>query len=102
MMRKQKRSASPIILYMVMNHYPGIGYAYYRKDLKKIESPKILDALKESAKDVDICAPFYQVLSEVIPNLNCTDYHIRPPKKSDKGKNDSQISNFDAEEDALF
>lgn len=70
--------------------------------MKKIESQKILDALKEKAKDVDICEPFYRTLSEVIPGLNRADYHIRSPKKTDKEQSDSKAAQLDAEENDLF
>ena len=87
--------------YFVYGHEPlsGIGYTYYRKDLKKIELQKILDALKEKAKEVEICEPFYRALSEVIPGLNCADYHIRSPKKTDKDKSNSQATTLDEKTD---
>ena len=90
--------------YFTYGHDPlsGIGYSYYRKDLKKIESKKILDALCAQAKGVDICEQFFRALSEVIPNLKQTDFRIRPSKARDRGKNDTKTQDFDAEENALF
>lgn len=90
--------------YFTYGHEPlsGIGYSYYRKDLKKIESKKILDALCAQAKGVDICEQFFRALSEVIPNLKQTDFRIRPSKARDRGKNDTKTQDFDAEENALF
>lgn len=90
--------------YFVYGHEPlsGIGYSYYRKDLKKIESKKILDALCVQAKGVDICEQFFRALADVIPNLKRTDFHIRPPKARDREQNDAKTQDFDAEENALF
>lgn len=102
--------------YFTYGHEPlsGIGYSYYRKDLKKIESKKILDALKENAKRVDICEPFFDAMSEVIPGLNRSDYTIRSPKQGrghrrvseadekDEATREAQLAELEAEEDALF
>lgn len=95
--------------YFVYGHEPlsGIGYTYYRKDLKKIESKKILAALNEAAKQVDICLPFFRALEEVIPGIQKSDYTIRPPKNDRKrrkasAEHDAEEMLLDAEEDALF
>lgn len=90
--------------YFTYGHEPlsGIGHSYYRKDLKKIESKKILDALCVQAKGVDICEQFFRALADVIPNLNRTDFHIRPPKARDREQNDAKTQDFDAEEDELY
>ncbi len=105
--------------YFTYGHEPlsGIGYSYYRKDLKKIESKKILDALKENAKRVDICVPFFDAMSEVIPGLNRNDYTIRSPKQERRRRQvsdvdveaegnetirEARLTELEAEEDALF
>ena len=104
MLRFAVRITIPYLHSITYGHEPlsGIGYSYYRKDLKKIESKKILDALCAQAKGVDICEQFFRALSEVIPNLKQTDFRIRPSKARDRGKNDTKTQDFDAEENALF
>lgn len=88
--------------YFVYGHEPlsGIGFSYYRKDLKKIESKFILDALKEYARRVDICEPFFAAMSEVIPNLNRKDFCIRENKKNSKGNKIEESKEVKVKSDA--
>ena len=72
-----------VLDYFVM-HSPagGITYEMYRKDLAKITSDEVLDAVVENSKKYDISLPFFAALQDFRPTIKEEDFSIKNCNKS--------------------
>lgn len=60
----------------------GIYYEMFSKDISKVKSTIVIDALVEAAKNYEISMAFFTALQDVRPEISEYDYIIKPSEKS--------------------
>lgn len=62
--------------------FGALQYEMYCKDFDKIQSKKLIEYVKESAKRSDISMAFFAALQDIFPDISEDDYPIRTTTKT--------------------
>lgn len=60
----------------------GIYYEMFHKDISKVKSQIVIDALTEASKNYEISMAFFTALQDVRPAISECDYVIKPSDKT--------------------